>query len=173
MSAVERATSGQLAAVLFDMDGLLVSTEETWFAVETELMAELGGTWGPEHQSALVGGPLAHSAQYMLDLAGRVDVDRAGSDAVARDRLERPLAQTRMRRETEIVVRREVHDLAMVDGRFGPLLGGQHPQSPVQPLLLESLELVGQKAKGIGAHGTRQYMTDGGRQRLKTSSVIG
>jgi len=66
-----------LAGVLFDMDGLLVSTEETWFAVETELMGELGGSWGPEHQAALVGGPLAHSAQYMLDLARRSDVDRA------------------------------------------------------------------------------------------------
>lgn len=68
--------SGGLAGVLFDMDGLLVSTEETWFAVETQLMAELGASWGPEHQAALVGGPLAHSAQYMLDLAGRSDVDR-------------------------------------------------------------------------------------------------
>jgi HAD superfamily hydrolase (TIGR01509 family) len=66
-----------LAAVLFDMDGLLVSTEETWFAVETDLMDQLGGSWGPEHQAALVGGPLAHSAQYMLDLADRADVDRA------------------------------------------------------------------------------------------------
>jgi HAD superfamily hydrolase (TIGR01509 family) len=65
-----------LAAVLFDMDGLLVSTEETWFAVETDLMNQLGGSWGPEHQAALVGGPLEHSAQYMLDLAGRSDVDR-------------------------------------------------------------------------------------------------
>jgi HAD superfamily hydrolase (TIGR01509 family) len=63
--------------VLFDMDGLLVSTEETWFAVETQLMRELGSTWGPEHQAALVGGPLAHSAQYMLDLTGRSDIDRA------------------------------------------------------------------------------------------------
>ena len=76
MSAVPTCTRA-LAAVLFDMDGLLVSTEETWFAVETELMAELGGSWGPEHQAALVGGPLAHSAQYMLDLAGRTDIDRA------------------------------------------------------------------------------------------------
>jgi HAD superfamily hydrolase (TIGR01509 family) len=62
--------------VLFDMDGLLVSTEQTWFEVETELMAQLGAAWGPEHQAALVGGPLAHSAQYMLDLAGRSDIDR-------------------------------------------------------------------------------------------------
>ena len=93
MSAVERAPSGQLAAVLFDMDGLLVSTEETWFAVETELMAELGGTWGPEHQSTLVGGPLAHSAQYMLDLAGRVDVDRIWVETALLDGMVRRLRE--------------------------------------------------------------------------------
>ena len=93
MSAVERAPSGQLAAVLFDMDGLLVSTEETWFAVETELMAELGGTWGPEHQSALVGGPLAHSAQYMLDLAGRADVDRIWVEKALLDGMVRRLRE--------------------------------------------------------------------------------
>ena len=62
------------AAVLFDMDGLLVDTERTWFAVETEVMAELGGPWGHEHQVALVGGALPRSAQYMLDLSGRTDV---------------------------------------------------------------------------------------------------
>jgi HAD superfamily hydrolase (TIGR01509 family) len=69
--------SGGLAGVLFDMDGLLVSTEETWGEVEAALMAELGGPWGPEHQAVLVGGPLERTAQYMLDLAGRSDVDRA------------------------------------------------------------------------------------------------
>jgi HAD superfamily hydrolase (TIGR01509 family) len=63
--------------VLFDMDGLLVSTEETWGEVEAALMGELGGPWGPEHQAALVGGPLQSTAQYMLDLADRTDVDRA------------------------------------------------------------------------------------------------
>jgi HAD superfamily hydrolase (TIGR01509 family) len=77
VSTQRPSASGRLAGVLFDMDGLLVSTEETWFAVETDLMGELGGSWGPEHQAALVGGPLAHSAQYMLDLAGRADIDRA------------------------------------------------------------------------------------------------
>jgi HAD superfamily hydrolase (TIGR01509 family) len=69
--------SAGLAGVLFDMDGLLVSTEETWLAVETDLMGELGASWGPEHQAALVGGPLAHAAQYMLDHSGRSDVERA------------------------------------------------------------------------------------------------
>ena len=89
---ITKASNG-LAGVLFDMDGLLVSTEETWFEVETELMDELGGPWGPEHQAALVGGPLANSAQYMLDLAGRSDVDRAmGRDGAAR-RHGRPAAR--------------------------------------------------------------------------------
>jgi HAD superfamily hydrolase (TIGR01509 family) len=62
------------AAVLFDMDGLLVSTEATWFATETEIMAGLGTPWGEEHQAALVGGPLRNSALYMLRVAGRPDL---------------------------------------------------------------------------------------------------
>ena len=62
------------AALLFDMDGLLVDTERTWFAVETEVMAGLGAPWGDEHQAALVGGPLEKSVQYMLDRADRPDV---------------------------------------------------------------------------------------------------
>jgi HAD superfamily hydrolase (TIGR01509 family) len=80
-------TDGGLAGVLFDMDGLLVSTEETWGAVEAELMGELGGPWGPEHQALLVGGPLARTAQYMLDLAGRSDVDRSWVETALLDRM--------------------------------------------------------------------------------------
>ena len=61
-------------ALLFDMDGLLVDTEVTWFAVESEVMAGLGAAWGEEHQAALVGGPLEKSVEYMLAHAGRPDV---------------------------------------------------------------------------------------------------
>ncbi len=69
------AAAGALpAAVLFDMDGLLVATEATWFATETEIMAGLGAPWGEQHQAALVGGPLRHSALYMLRVAGRPDL---------------------------------------------------------------------------------------------------
>ncbi len=60
----------QLAAVLFDMDGTLVSTEELWLEVEYAVMARLGGPWSEEHQAKLVGGPLAESAHYMVSLAG-------------------------------------------------------------------------------------------------------
>ena len=33
------------AAVLFDMDGLLIDTEPLWFSVETEILTELGAPW--------------------------------------------------------------------------------------------------------------------------------
>ena len=59
-----------MQAVLFDMDGLLVSTEETWYDAEVEVMATLGGPWDRSHQAALVGGPLHVAARYMRDLAG-------------------------------------------------------------------------------------------------------
>jgi HAD superfamily hydrolase (TIGR01509 family) len=73
------------AALLFDMDGLLVDTEVTWFAVETELMAGLGAPWGKEHQAALVGGPLEKSVRYMLDHADCPDVS---PDQLAQELLE-------------------------------------------------------------------------------------
>ncbi|MEI8056812.1 MAG: HAD family hydrolase [Actinomycetes bacterium] len=64
------------AAVLFDMDGLLVETEDLWYAAETLLMAELGTVWGPEHQGTLVGGPLEFAVQYMIEVTG-ADHDHA------------------------------------------------------------------------------------------------
>ena len=65
------------AALLFDMDGLLVDTEGTWYVVETAVMAELGGPWDEEHQLALLGGSLEQSASYMLGLVDRPDVTEA------------------------------------------------------------------------------------------------
>ena len=71
-------TSGEPpAALLFDMDGLLVDTEGTWYVVQSELMAELGGSWDEEHQLALFGGSLEQSARYMIGLVDRPDVTEA------------------------------------------------------------------------------------------------
>nr|WP_084219436.1 HAD family phosphatase [Spirillospora albida] len=52
------------------MDGLLIDSERIWLEVEAEVMAWLGGDWGPEHQERLVGGSLAVAAAYMLALTG-------------------------------------------------------------------------------------------------------
>jgi HAD superfamily hydrolase (TIGR01509 family) len=80
-----------LEAVLFDMDGLLVSTEQTWFDVETEVMRGLGCAWGTQHQAALVGGPLQSSARYMLDVSGRTDISVESIAVALLDGMERAL----------------------------------------------------------------------------------
>ena len=55
-----------LAAVLFDMDGLLVDTEPLWFEAETEVMERLGGPWTKQDQAALLGGSMDRSVRYLL-----------------------------------------------------------------------------------------------------------
>ena len=47
-----------LAAVLFDMDGLLIDSEEQWFVAETLTVAALGGVWGRAQQHDLLGSNL-------------------------------------------------------------------------------------------------------------------
>jgi len=58
------------AAVLFDMDGLLVDSEPVWFEVESAAVEQLGGSWAPEHQAALIGGTMDASCRYMIDHTG-------------------------------------------------------------------------------------------------------
>lgn len=62
--------AGGLAAVFFDMDGLLVDSERLWFEVERQIMARLGGTWRDEDQAALVGGSLTRTVTFMLERSG-------------------------------------------------------------------------------------------------------
>jgi HAD superfamily hydrolase (TIGR01509 family) len=60
-----------LAAVLFDMDGLLVDTEPLWFETEAEVMARLGGPWVKEDQEQLLGGSMERAVGYLLAKAAR------------------------------------------------------------------------------------------------------
>jgi HAD superfamily hydrolase (TIGR01509 family) len=61
---------GRLAAVTFDMDGLLVDSEPLWFQAESAVMARLGAEWGPADQHALVGGSLGTTVEYLIAKAG-------------------------------------------------------------------------------------------------------
>jgi HAD superfamily hydrolase (TIGR01509 family) len=63
--------SGELQAVLFDMDGLLVDTEPLWLEVETEVMARLGSDWTEADQEQLLGGSLERTVAYLLSKATR------------------------------------------------------------------------------------------------------
>jgi HAD superfamily hydrolase (TIGR01509 family) len=64
-------------AVLFDMDGVLVDSEPTWYDVETELVERMGGTWGPEHQAKCIGGTVDWFCRYVIELTG---ADRTPED---------------------------------------------------------------------------------------------
>ena len=54
------------AAVIFDMDGLLVDSEPLWFEVEHAVMARLGGQWTEADQRKLVGGSLHTRGDYLI-----------------------------------------------------------------------------------------------------------
>jgi HAD superfamily hydrolase (TIGR01509 family) len=60
-----------LAAVLFDMDGLLVDTEPLWLETETEVTRRLGAPWTEQDQEALLGGSMERSVSYLLARATR------------------------------------------------------------------------------------------------------
>jgi HAD superfamily hydrolase (TIGR01509 family) len=60
-----------LAAVLFDMDGLLVDTEPLWFETEMDVMARLGASWTKQDQAVLLGGSMERTVGYLLAKATR------------------------------------------------------------------------------------------------------
>ena len=80
-----------LAAVLFDMDGLLVDTEPLWLETETEVMGRLGAPWTAEDQETLLGGSMERTVSYLLAKATRP----APPATVARWMLDGMLERTR------------------------------------------------------------------------------
>lgn len=60
-----------LAAVLWDMDGLLVDTEPVWTVAEEELAALLGGKWSDTLKASIVGTRLDVAVPTILEHYGR------------------------------------------------------------------------------------------------------
>lgn len=69
-------TEDPLAAVLVDMDGLLVDSEPLWTVAEVELAERLGSTWTAQIKAAVVGTRLDVSVPTMLTMMD-VGPDRA------------------------------------------------------------------------------------------------
>ena len=55
------------AAVLFDMDGLLVDTEPVWWLSESAVARDLGFEWTREDQHVCVGGPLTRVGDHIVE----------------------------------------------------------------------------------------------------------
>ncbi|WP_031069187.1 HAD family hydrolase [Streptomyces sp. NRRL WC-3742] len=66
-----------LQAVLLDMDGTLVDTEDFWWQAEVTLFAELGHQLDEADRAHVVGGPMTRVMDYLV---GRTGVDIAPAD---------------------------------------------------------------------------------------------
>ncbi|NIH86347.1 HAD family hydrolase [Amycolatopsis granulosa] len=64
-------------AVVFDLDGVLVDSEQTWDEVRRTVVAEHGGTWTAEATRAMQGMSTPEWARYLVEeLGARLSPDR-------------------------------------------------------------------------------------------------
>jgi HAD superfamily hydrolase (TIGR01509 family) len=56
--------------VIFDLDGVLIETEQEWNDVRREFAARHGGHWEEDDQPAVMGANSMHWAEYMRDQVG-------------------------------------------------------------------------------------------------------
>ena len=62
--------SGRYAAVIFDMDGLLLDTETLWHEAEVELFRRHGGVFTWDDKMAVIGTSYEHTSVYFTDRLG-------------------------------------------------------------------------------------------------------
>ena len=60
-------------AVVFDLDGVLLDTEEVWDEARREIADERGGRWRPDAQRAMMGMSSPEWSRYMHDVIGVPD----------------------------------------------------------------------------------------------------
>lgn len=61
---------GAVAAVLFDMDGVLIDTEGIWAAARERIAREAGGTWPADAQARMMGMSTPEWSRWMHDELG-------------------------------------------------------------------------------------------------------
>jgi HAD superfamily hydrolase (TIGR01509 family) len=76
-----------IAAVVLDLDGVLVDSEQVWDAARRELVAERGGVWRDDATRAMMGMSSLEWSRYMHDALG-VDLEPATISAAVVEKLE-------------------------------------------------------------------------------------
>ena len=77
-----------IEAVVFDLDGLLIDSEQVWDAVRERYVTERGGRYDAEVQRALMGMSSIEWSRYLHEAAGVPDEPRAINDEVVRRMLD-------------------------------------------------------------------------------------
>lgn len=73
-----------VAAVVFDMDGVLVDTEHVWDEVREQLAADWGGRYMFDAQRAMMGMSSPEWSRYMRDAVGLAQTPEEINEEVAR-----------------------------------------------------------------------------------------
>ena len=72
---------GDIQAVVFDLDGVLVDSETLWDDARRDLVATYAGTWRPTATSDMMGMSSSEWSAYIHeDLAVRLSVERISSE---------------------------------------------------------------------------------------------
>ena len=77
-----------ISAVVFDLDGVLVDSEQLWDSARRELVAERGGAWRDDATHAMMGMSAPEWSHYLRDELG-VDLDPPAISAAVIERLAR------------------------------------------------------------------------------------
>ena len=78
-----------VAAVVFDMDGVIIDSEQVWDEVREELVADWGGRYRPEAQRAMMGMSSHEWSRYLHEVVGL----RERPEVINREVVERMLAR--------------------------------------------------------------------------------
>jgi HAD superfamily hydrolase (TIGR01509 family) len=76
-----------IAAVVFDLDGVLIDSEQVWDDARRELVAERGGSWTDDATRAMMGMSSLEWSRYMHDELG-VDLEPHAISAAVVEKLE-------------------------------------------------------------------------------------